>query len=271
MIAFAPCKINIGLRILDKRKDGFHNLESFFYPVPLYDILEISKSKKDDLVQTGFFSTTRMEDNLVFKAILLLRKKLHFPAVKIHLHKQIPIQAGLGGGSSDAITALKLILSFFNLNISSILMMEIALELGSDCPFFINANAARVEGRGENITAVDFSLKGKYIMLVKPNFPIETSKAFQYIKNTSNKALPNILDLEFSKWQNEYRNDFELNLEKKHTEIKIIKTKLLEQGAGYVSLSGSGSTVFGIFNSKEKMEFNPSYFTWFGALALIIH
>jgi len=266
MISFAPCKINIGLKVLNKRKDGFHNIESYLYPIPLYDILEIAISNKDELIQTGIVSTIKMENNLVYKAILLLRKEVQFPPVKIHLHKQIPVQAGLGGGSSNAMTTLKLIISFFGLPVSSDLLMKLAIKLGSDCPFFINSNVAKIEGRGEKITPLNFSLKGKYIMLVKPSFSINTSNAFLKFKNNEEKALPHIPNLELNKWQKDVYNDFEINLEKKHKEIKIIKTKLLEQGAFYASLSGSGSTVFGVFNSEKVIKFNPSYFTWFGTL-----
>ena len=266
MIAFAPCKINIGLRIHSKREDGFHNLESYFYPIPLYDILEIHNSSFDELVQTGIISTMKMEDNLVYKAILLLRKTYFFPPVKIHLHKQIPFQAGLGGGSSNAIACLKLLSSFFKLNIPNSIMMKMALVLGSDCPFFINAGAAKIAGRGENITPIDLSLSGKFMMIIKPNFSIDTKEAFQNNKWNNTQPLANILKIELSQWQNEYSNDFENILEKTHPEIKKIKSQLIEHGAIYASLSGSGSTVFGIFETRKYIEFDPSYFTWFGVL-----
>ncbi len=266
MIVLAPCKINIGLRVLDKRNDGFYNLDSYLYPIPLYDIIEISKTDKDELIQTGIISTSKQEDNLVYKAIQIMRKYYSFPFVKIHLHKQIPIEAGLGGGSSDAISTIKIINSYFQLNISQVKMLEMALVLGSDCPFFIKAIPSQIKGKGEIISSLDISLAGKYIMLVKPSFSISTTEAFKEIETNKREGLPNINKVDIENWTAVFTNDFEISLEKKFTEITQIKNKLLEHGAIYASLSGSGSTVFGIFNSVKNIPFNDTYFTWFGSI-----
>jgi len=266
MIAFAPAKINIGLRILNKREDGFHNIDSYFYPIPLYDILEIQNSSHDELVQTGIISTKEMKENLVFQAVQKLREYYNFPTVKIHLHKQIPVQAGLGGGSSDAISTLKLIDSYFQLNMRSADTMSIALSLGSDCPFFINSKPAKVGGRGEIITPIDLSLGGKYIMIIKPSFSVDTKQAFQRSNEVSSTALPAINQNNIDSWSSIFKNDFEKMMGDQASKIQEIKNTLKQGGALYTSLSGSGSAVYGIFNFYPPITFSPKYFTWIDRL-----
>lgn len=266
MISYSPAKINIGLKILDKRTDGYHNLSSYFYPVPFFDIIEIQENNIDELVQTGFVSTQNMEDNLVYKSLLKLRKNHPIPNLKIHLHKQIPFQAGLGGGSSNAVTFIKMLNSKFQLGISDIELLEIALGLGSDCPFFVKACPSEISGRGEIIKEVNLSLSGKYITIVKPELSISTSKAFASIAKKDNKKLASISIENLADWNDLFTNDFQLVFEKQFSEIKEIKNKFIEAGAVYVSLSGSGSAVYGIFNERKKIEFNSSYFLWTGKL-----
>lgn len=265
MIAFTPAKINIGLRILDRRSDGFHNLDSYFYPVPLYDILEIKTQNTDELVQTGILTSTSMEENLVYKALSLLREYYRIPPLKIHLHKQIPVQAGLGGGSGNASGMLKLLNDSFQLNISKDKMLELAAELGSDCPFFIDAKAAHITGRGDIIEPLDFDLKGVFIAIVKAPVAMSTAKAFQLV-NKSNKKLDDIVNLKREEYQYSMINDFESSFRQELPEVTMIKEQLINSGAFYASLSGSGSAVFALFESQANLQFDSSYFYWLGQL-----
>ncbi|NPD47651.1 MULTISPECIES: 4-(cytidine 5'-diphospho)-2-C-methyl-D-erythritol kinase [unclassified Lentimicrobium] len=265
MIAYTPAKINIGLRILNKRADGFHNLDSYFYRVPLYDIIEIKTHDQDELVQTGVLTSTSMEENLVHKALNLLRKNFEIPPLKIHLHKQIPVQAGLGGGSGNASGMLKLLNNYFQLNISKREMLRYAGELGSDCPFFIEGKAAHVTGRGEIIEPIDFSLAGTYIAIIKAPVAMETARAFQLV-NKSNKKLEDIQSIRKEEYQYFMLNDFESSFHQELPEVTIIKNLLMDSGAFYASLSGSGSAVFALFESKPHLQFDSSYFSWIGLL-----
>ena len=268
MIAFAPAKINIGLRIINKRKDGFHNLESYLYPVPLYDIIEIlpsntsNTSHKDELVQTGIKTHTSLADNLVYKAVLKVREHYTIPPLKIHLHKQIPIQSGLGGGSSDAVSILKMLNSLFSLNLSCDKMQEYTESLGSDCPFFLKASAAKVTGRGEYISSIDRSLAGKCIVIIKPDFSISTVDAFAQVKAYTKNPLRS--------WQagnlNSFTNDFEKHLGENQLIVQEVKDFLKANGAIYTSMSGSGSAIFGIFDKKVNISYNTAYFHWIGLL-----
>jgi len=262
MIVFAPAKINMGLRIIGKRNDGFHHLESYLYPVPLYDILEMLPSTKDELIQTGINSHTSIADNIVFTAVRLLRQDYQIPYLRIHLHKQIPVESGLGGGSSDAVAVLKMLDTFFKLSISEEQMYEYAKTLGSDCPFFIKGIAAKITGRGEYVTTCNVSLKGRYVMIIKPDFSISTSKAFSRIIQFNTVALP--------KWESHsfsgLSNDFEDVLGEEKRTIDKIKGWMREQGAVYTSMSGSGSAVFGIFDKRVDLPFHASYFQWVGSL-----
>lgn len=265
MLAYSPAKINIGLRILNKREDGFHNIHSYFYPVPLYDLIEIQRSNKDELYQTGFISTTDMESNLVYKAVVLLRTHLDIPALKIHLHKQIPFQAGLGGGSANAITFIKLILRTFKFSLSQDQWKEISEKLGSDCPFFIQSLPSEVKGRGEIVNVLNWTLKGTKIMIVKPDLVINTSEAFQDIE-WKDQLLEDIRDCSLGQYQEHFPNQFEKKWDNKHPILGEIKEKLIRSGAFYASLSGSGSAVFGLFKNAATVTFPSSYFTWHGEL-----
>lgn len=265
MIEYAPAKINIGLKILNKREDGFHNLHSYFYPVPLFDLLEIQQYKKDLLIQTGLISTTTAKDNLVYKALVLLRHYFDIPPLKIHLHKQIPFQAGLGGGSGNAISFIKLVSKVFKFTLSPSQWLVLANALGSDCPFFIHAVPSEVKGKGEIVKPIAWSLKGIKIIIIKPNISVKTSEAFQNI-NTDKDILKDICTVSLKEYQNTFENQFEENLVPKYPFITEIKNKLLQSGAFYVSLSGSGSAVFGLFHKMVKINFSSSYFVWKGEL-----
>lgn len=265
MMIFTPAKINLGLRVLHKRGDGFHDLDSYIYAIPLYDILEIRTYSSDELVQTGIASSASMEDNLVFKALELVRKTVDIPPLKIHLHKQIPVQAGLGGGSGNAVGMLQLLNREFNLGIAHNQMMYDAALLGSDCPFFVKAQPSRISSRGEQLEAIGFSLKDYHIVIVKPTLSISTAEAFAAIK-PSNHLLPDLLSLPTGEYQNQLVNDFDVALTEKHPEKEEIKNKLLQKGAFMACLSGSGSAVFGLFKEKVQIEFPSDYFVWQGRL-----
>ncbi|NOR87963.1 MAG: 4-(cytidine 5'-diphospho)-2-C-methyl-D-erythritol kinase, partial [Bacteroidales bacterium] len=195
-----------------------------------------------------------------------VRECYSVPSLKIHLHKQIPTESGLGGGSSDAVQVLQLLKAHFKLNISKERMWKMALELGSDCPFFIEGQAARVQGKGEVISPISLSLKGKYILMIKPEFSISTSDAFSKIIPHNSQVLNEEYLKDINQWQAHFVNDFEKVIGLQHPEIINIKEILLKNGAVYASLSGSGSAVYGIFNQLPTLRFPSDYFYWAGQL-----
>jgi 4-diphosphocytidyl-2-C-methyl-D-erythritol kinase len=260
MLVFPNAKINLGLFITEKRTDGFHNLESLFLPIPLCDILEVTVTTEDtSLVCTGESSDIPTEKNIVYKAWRLLQEACGIGPVKIHLHKIIPSGAGMGGGSSDGTFMLKALNELFNLNLSIDRLEELSAQLGSDCPFFVQNKAALISGRGEVVNPVDFSLGGKYLELVNPRIHISTAPAFQGIQpQPSNFDWKKLI--ESQELNKTLSNDFEPQVFKLFPEIQIIKERLLNAGAYYASMSGTGSTVYGIFNEKPEIEWDEKYF-----------
>jgi 4-diphosphocytidyl-2-C-methyl-D-erythritol kinase len=260
MIVFPNAKINLGLFITEKRTDGFHNLESLFLPIPLCDILEVTVTTEDtSLVCTGESSDIPTEKNIVYKAWKLLQECYGIGPVKIHLHKIIPSGAGMGGGSSDGTFMLKALNELFNLNLSIDRLEELSAQLGSDCPFFVQNKAALISGRGEVVNPVDFSLGGKYLVVVNPGIHISTAQAFKGIQpQPSNFDWKKLI--ESQELNKTLSNDFEPQVFKLFPEIQIIKERLLNAGAYYASMSGTGSTVYGIFNEKPEIEWDEKYF-----------
>ena len=258
MIAFPNCKINIGLNIINKRDDGFHNLESVFYPVSLCDILEITENKNNEptqIINTGLVVDCPMEKNLCFKAYQLLKKDFDLPEVTIHLHKIIPFGAGLGGGSSDAAFSITLLNSLFSLNLSNEKMREYAAILGSDCAFFIENKAAIATGRGEILKPIELNLLEYSIILVKPQINISTAEAFSGLKpETPNYSLQLSINQHITEWKNALQNDFEKHLFLKYPILSEIKSVLYQQGALYAAMSGSGSTIYGIFEKGTNFK-----------------
>lgn len=264
MIAYPCCKINLGLNIVNKRKDGYHNIETIFYPVPLHDVIEINKMHEDfpsmlncDIKVTGtYLNNCEDKDNLVVKAYNLLAKRFYLPRIHAHLYKQIPSQAGLGGGSADAAYMIKMLNEHFQLKISNDEMQQLAAKLGADCAFFINAKAAFATGIGNELTPIKTeinALKGYYLTLIKPDIAISTAEAYSNIKpQQPKKCCKDIISQPISTWKEELKNDFEEPLFTKYTELKDIKKRLYEEGALYAQMSGSGSTIFGIFDKKPK-------------------
>ena len=264
MICFPNAKINLGLRIVNRRSDGFHNIETLMYPIGLCDALEIVPADEFGFSLTGLAIEGDQDNNLCVKAYELMQKRYDLDPVHIHLHKVIPTGAGLGGGSANAVHTLKLLRRVFKLKFCGSEFNEMAKMLGSDCNFFVNNEPALCTGRGEIVNPVDFSLKGWHLLLVKPPFDIATSEA--YTQTTpSEKALWTARDLpdEPDRWKDWMINDFESGLMEKYPVLAEIREKLYSLGATHVSLSGSGSAMFGLF--KEKPETTDEFegmFVW---------
>jgi len=265
MISFPNAKINIGLNITEKRADGFHNIESVFYPINLADILEINPSENLIFKNTGLLiENGDFNHNLCFKAFQFLQKDFAIPPVQIHLHKIIPSGAGLGGGSSDASFMLKLLNQVFELKLNTNQLEKYAGQIGSDCPFFITNQPAYVTEKGNNIKPLSLNLKGYFIVLVHPGIHINTGQAYSKIKPAKpENSLKELINQPIEKWKNLIKNDFESVVFKEFDDIRKIKEKLYDSGALYASMSGSGSSVYGIFNEKTELKnLFPDYFVW---------
>lgn len=255
MIVFPPCKINLGLFVTGKRADGFHSLESLFVPVPLTDILEVVLHEETDIFwsSSGLDIPGEKESNLCVRAYRLLQRDFGIGGVKAHLHKLIPMGAGLGGGSSDAAYMLMCLNELFELNLSSTQLKDYAAQLGSDCPFFIEEKTCFVSGRGEVLEAIDFSLKGKYIVIIHPHVHVSTAEAYGML--TPKEApfnLKKIESISSTEWMKLITNDFEAPIAQAHPIIAEVKKELLDNGAFYAAMSGSGSAVFGFFDEEVK-------------------
>lgn len=249
MICFPNAKINIGLDVLKKRKDNYHDLETLFYPIQLCDILEINYSEEFHFNQTGILLDSNDEDNLVVKAFQLLDNVYHLPNVNIHLHKQIPFGAGLGGGSSDAAFTLLTLNQLFDLKLNQEQLLIYAGKLGSDCPFFVLNRPVFASGRGDQFNESELSLKDYSLVLVKPGSKVSTAEAYCNIQPVCpDISLLKILQKPVADWKKNVRNCFEQTVFPVHSDIKIIKDKFYFQGAIFASMSGSGSSVFGLFD-----------------------
>jgi 4-diphosphocytidyl-2-C-methyl-D-erythritol kinase len=273
MIVFPGCKINLGLNVGDQRADGFHNLETVFYPIPLYDALEIVRAPVDSneairFTCSGLQIDGNPEQNLCVKAYRLLKNDFkELPAVQMHLHKTIPMGAGLGGGSSNGAAALKLLNDQFRLGLREDQLRTYALELGSDCPFFIMNEPCFAAGRGDQLQRIDLDLSAYSITLVNPGIHVNTGWAFTQLrlrksKNSQTFNLKTLTHLPVNEWKQQLVNDFEAVGFEQHPEIETIKTQLYRAGAMYASMSGSGSTVFGIFpkNQLPVLQLPNHYF-----------
>lgn len=261
MITFPNAKINLGLNIVEKRPDGYHNLETIFYPINLQDALEVTRRENNDKEYTLHISGAPLEgepeDNLVVKAYKLLKKD--YPGllpVDIHMYKHIPAGAGLGGGSSDAACMIKLLNDKFSLGLSTERMEEYAVKLGADCAFFIRNKPVFATGIGNLFEPVELSLKGYHIILIKPDIFVSTRDAFAEIKPVRPAvSLKEIVKQPMETWKHSMKNDFEDSVFKKFPEIAAIKDELYDLGAVYAAMSGSGSSVYGIFEAPiENVE-----------------
>lgn len=262
MIVFPNAKINIGLNIVSKRPDGYHNLETIFYPVNICDVLEFTEKEGLDgveFVSNGITLDCDSSDNLVVKAYKLLKADFDIPDHIIELVKNIPTGAGLGGGSADATFTLKFLNEHYSLGLNNVQLKSYATRLGADCAFFVENFPVYATGIGDIMEPVDLSLKDYYIVLVKPDVFISTKEAFAGITpKPSKECLKDIVKLPVSEWKNHIFNDFECSIFPNHKMLENIKCKLYDLGAIYVSMSGSGSSIYGLF--KKNPEILEHYF-----------
>ncbi len=274
MISFPNAKINIGLNIIEKRIDGYHNIESAFYPVALFDALEVIENTDAGAARIIFtFSGIEIpgnaDDNLCYYAYHLIAADYSLPNVRVHLYKHIPIGAGLGGGSADAAFFIHLLNDKFELGISWGEMHHYARQLGSDCSFFISNKPAFAEGTGDQYESMKLDLSSYYAVLIYPNIHINTAKAYSgVVPKMPIRSLENdLLNLPIEQWKEFIHNDFEDSIFPQFPELKKIKEKLYSSGAVYAAMSGSGSTVYGLFKNKTdlKKQFKDC-FVWEGML-----
>lgn len=255
MISFPTSKINLGLQIVSKRADGYHNINSIFYPIPIFDILEINHSEQLNFNSTGLEINGNTDNNLIIKAYFLLKERFNIGPVNIHLHKQIPMGAGLGGGSADAAFALNMFNDLFNLKLTKVELEGISLKIGSDCPFFIENKPKYVQGRGDTLSKHDLNLKGKYLKIINPGIHISTKEAYSAIQPmVLNFNLSEISIQEKAHWKETIVNDFERPISDAYSIIGKIKRDLYKEGAFYASMSGTGSTVYGLFDIKPNLS-----------------
>jgi len=267
MIVFPNCKINLGLYILQKRADGFHDLETIFYPLPLQDSLEIVQNPSPvtdvEFTTSGLDIPGTAEQNSCVKAYRLLKKdKPELPAIKMHLHKVIPSGAGLGGGSSNGAFTLMLLNKKFSLELSEEQLLHYALQLGSDCPFFIKHEPCYATGRGERLEPVNLNLTAFKIILINPQIHIDTKQAFSKITpNNARARIKELIEKPVDQWTDFLKNDFEEIVFDQHPQIKEVKENLYRQGAVYASMSGTGSSVYALFKKDFQVQLNvPSHY-----------
>lgn len=269
MIIFPNCKINLGLRIAGKRNDGYHDLETVFYPVSIKDAVEVIENVQHPInnVQcsmSGLPVDGDVENNLCVKAYHLLKKDFPaLPPAQMHLHKAIPVGAGLGGGSADGAFTLHILNKKFNIGLTEKQLSVYALQLGSDSPFFILNKPCFATGRGEILEQVNIDLSAYKILIVHPGIHISTAWAFMnIIPAAREKTIKEIILQPVVSWKEELKNDFEEPVFSKHPEIKSIKEKLYQTGAVYASMTGSGSAVYGIFEKNKILNFafSENYF-----------
>jgi len=282
MVSFPNAKINLGLKIVRKRSDGFHDIETLMFPLALCDVLEIMESKTNSTTFkcTGLAvdakpapstpmvlnenTNTGPDGNLVLRMYELLKKDFGLPPVFIHLHKAIPAGAGLGGGSSDCTHTLIMLDRLFSLGLSARQQVNYVSQLGSDCAFFLENKPAIASGRGEILQPFDVDLKGLYIYIVKPGIHINTGQAYSWIKPSGSAyQLKEIVAAPLLAWKSQLFNDFEIPVFKQYPKLKNIKEKLYDSGAVYAAMSGSGSAIYGIFEHEpETIPFPDDWFQW---------
>ena len=266
MIAFPNAKINIGLNVVEKRPDNYHNIETVFFPVGLKDILEVvhgdDPSQPYEMNNTGIVVDAPVAENICVKAYELLKKDFDLGPVRIHLHKVIPFGAGLGGGSSDGANMLILLNDLFELGLSNERLKEYAVMLGADCPFFIDNRPAFATGIGDILTPVDVDLSGYWFVLIVPEIHVSTPQAYRYVvPQKPEYSLVDTIKQPVVSWKGKVVNDFEKSVFEQFHGIEKIKDHLYDKGAVYASMSGSGSSVYGFFNEKPELKFDNA-FVW---------
>ncbi|WP_316810826.1 4-(cytidine 5'-diphospho)-2-C-methyl-D-erythritol kinase [Pedobacter heparinus] len=254
MLAFANAKINLGLNVTRKRADGYHDIETVFYPVKLNDVVEITDAEKTVCIVTGIDVPGNLQDNLCLKAFNMLKKDFDLPAQQITLLKNIPVGAGLGGGSSDAAQVIKLVNDKFKLGLSALKMQNYARQLGADCAFFIENQPVYAFGKGDEFQPIAIDLSNYYMVVVKPPVHSSTTVAYAGIKPViPSRSVKDLIHLPLKTWREHLQNDFESTVFLKYPEIEQVKTKLYQSGALFSLMSGSGASVFAIFEQQVSL------------------
>lgn len=264
MITSSPCKINLGLNITERRADGYHNIQTLMYPVrELTDLIEIQKSDTFAFTTSGIAIDCPADKNLCVKAFRLMQSRYDISPASIHIHKRIPSGAGLGGGSANATTVLKMCNRMWQLSLTDQTLRSLAAELGSDTPFFVSPEAQMATGRGEILTPfTGFSLSGLWLLLVKADVGVSTAQAYAGVKPHKNEMdIDQILRLPIERWRELLINDFEVSIFDQLPPLATIKTQLYAHGALYAAMSGSGSTIFGLFDHKPPTTNFANHFT----------
>lgn len=271
MIVFPNAKINIGLNIVAKRPDGYHNIESIFYPIPCTDVLETVITPTQPaltLVTSGFEIVGNSSDNLITKAYNLLRTDFaQLQGLHVHLHKAIPMGAGLGGGSSDCAFFIQQLNTLYNLQLSTQQLLHYTQQLGSDCSFFVHNSPAYATQRGEVLQPITLNLSGYYLVLIKPNVHVSTAKAYAgAIPSPSTQLLTELIQCPINTWKETISNDFEASIFAAHPLLNTIKQQLYSQGALYAAMSGSGATVYGLFEKEINLQPHFSTHYYYGTI-----
>ncbi|MFA0963077.1 4-(cytidine 5'-diphospho)-2-C-methyl-D-erythritol kinase [Roseivirga sp. BDSF3-8] len=272
MIIFPNAKVNLGLNIIKRRKDGFHEIETCFLPVPWREALEIVPAppgKKTSLTITGLEVPGQEGQNLIMRAFKALHKDFQLPASQIYLHKALPMGAGLGGGSADAAFALSCLNELYDLYLSDDIIELYAQDLGSDCPFFLYNRPMMARGRGEVLSPIDLDLSSWYMVIVHPGIHIGTREAYSGVAPGEPEGdLEAMLQTPVASWKDKVVNQFETSVFPKYPEIEAIRDKMYEHGAVYSSMTGSGSAVYGLFSEQTdiRAQFSDSYTVWQGQL-----
>ena len=273
MITFPNAKINLGLRVLDRRADGFHDLETIMYPISLCDALELINVPADQfsIDTSGKTIPGASSDNLCVRAYNMMKGKYGIPGVQMHLHKCIPMGAGLGGGSADAAFTLVMLNELFDLGLIEGQLMELAAGIGSDCPFFIRNIPSIARGRGEMLESMPLSLKPYHILVIAPPIHISTSHAYASLdlkrSYDTGQPLKEMVKMPVREWRNHIFNAFEPYVFQLYPAIKSIKESMYGMGAEFVSLTGSGSAIYGIFDGiPPEMDLGSDHFVWSGTL-----
>ena len=266
MISFPNAKINLGLSVVEKRQDNYHNIETVFLPTGLKDILEVVHNeggeKPYEWSSTGIVIDTPPENNICIKALELLKADFNIGSVKIHLHKVIPFGAGLGGGSADAAAMLVLLNEMFELRLSQKQLKRYAVQIGADCPFFIDNTPQFATGIGDVLTPIDIDLTGYYLAILVPDVHVSTPDAYRFVKPVEPEfKISDVIKLPVHEWRGKLINDFEESVFKQYPEINKLKEYLYDAGAEYASMSGSGSSVFGLFAKKTELNID-NCFVW---------
>ena len=255
MILFTPAKINLGLHVLRKRRDNYHDIESILYPIPWQDAIELVESKNSAFSIYGRNIEGKEEDNLCVKAFRLMQETYQLPNASVVLLKNIPSAAGLGGGSSDAVAVLKLCNQVFELGLSQDTLKSLAASLGADCPFFVEGEPVLIKGRGDDLQQINISLKGMHLLVAWPDIRVSTSQAYARVPlDDSRPPLGRILIEPLEAWKEQLRNDFESSVFSSWPEIENLKKVMLRSDAIFASMSGSGSAVYGLWHDEPDIE-----------------